>query len=217
MKFFRFDGPFHNFMGRIFDLVLLHLLWVLCSLPVITIGASTSALLTVTLKMAKNEEAYIVKSFWKAFKSNLKQGTKLWIIVAGVFTWLILVMKICMAGNNEMLKILAIPNAGLLVVAVLALMYVFPIQAMFENSVGNILKNSLICSLRYLPYSILLAGVIVVPILLTGFVESIFPFMVTLWIFGGSSLIAFADSFILNRVFAQVIGVENVQADIQSR
>lgn len=214
MKFFRFDGPFHSFMGRIFDLVLLHLLWILCSIPVVTIGASTSALFTVTLKMTKNEEAYIVKGFWTAFKSNLKQGTKLWIIVIGVFTWLILVMKICMTGNSEILKFVGIPNAGILIVAFLALMYIFPIQAMFENSVGNILKNSVICSLRYLPYSILLAGVIIVPILLTGFVENIFPFMIALWIFSGSSLIAFIDSFILNRVFEEVNQGENIQQNI---
>lgn len=58
---------------------------------------------------------------------------------------------------------------------------------------GNILKNAIICSLRYLPYSILMACILVIPILLTGFVESIFPLMIVLWIFGGSSLIAFAQ------------------------
>ena len=112
-----------------------------------------------------------------------------------------------MKGNAQALKLLGIPNAGLLIFAVLALMYVFPIQAKYENSVWNILKNSVICSLRYLPCSILLVGSIIIPILLTGYVESLFPSMITLWIFGGSSLIAFASSFVLNKVFDS-IGVE---------
>lgn len=211
MKFFRFDGPFNNFMGRIFDLVVLHLLWVLFSLPIVTIGASTTALFTVTLKMAKNEESYIVKSFWKAFKSNFVQATKLWAVAAGVFVWLILIMRVCIKGDAQMLKVLGLPNAGLLVIAFLAALYVFPIQAMFENSVGNILKNAIICSLRYLPYSILMACIVVIPILLTGFVESIFPLMIALWIFGGSSLIAFAQSFVLIQVFANVQKAENIE------
>lgn len=201
MKFFGFDGSFHNFMGRVFDLVLLHVLWVIFSLPIVTIGASTSALYSVTLKMAKNEESYIVKGFWNAFKSNFKQSTKLWGVIAIIFAWLFLIMRICMKGDDRTLKLLGIPNAGLLVVAVLALMYVFPIQAKYKNTTANILKNSVICSLRYLPYSILLVGIMLIPIVVTGYVENLFPIMITLWIFGGSSLIAFGSSFVLNKVF----------------
>lgn len=215
MKFLGFNSPFHNFMGRIFDLVLLHLLWVICSLPVITIGASTSALFTVTLKMVKNEEAYIVNSFWSAFKANFKQSTRLWGISAAIFVWLLLIMRICMKGNAQALKLLGIPNAALLIMTVLALVYVFPIQAKYENTVGNILKNSVICSLRYLPYSILLVSVIFIPIVLTGYVESLFPIMIALWIFCGSSLIAFGSSFILNRVFDSIAAAENCQSDKQ--
>ena len=128
-----------------------------------------------------------------------------------MLVWLLLIMRVCMKGDAQMLKVLGLPNAGLLVIAFLTALYVFPIQAVFENSVGNILKNALICSLRYLPYSILMACIVIIPILLTGFVENIFPIMIALWIFGGSSLIALADSFILNQVFANVQKVENVE------
>lgn len=114
-----------------------------------------------------------------------------------------------MKGNAQALKLLGIPNAALLIMAVLALVYVFPIQAKYENTVGNILKNSVICSLRYLPYSILLVSVIFIPIVLTGYVESLFPIMIALWIFCGSSLIAFGSSFILNRVFDSIAAAEN--------
>lgn len=58
---------------------------------------------------------------------------------------------------------------------------------------------------------ILMACILVIPILLTGFVESIFPLMIVLWIFGGSSLIAFARFFVLNQVFANVQKAENIE------
>lgn len=205
MKFFSFDGPFARTMGRVFDLVLLHVLWVICSLPIITIGASTTALFTVTLKMVRDEESYILKGYIKAFKSNFRQATKLWLIVAAAFLWLLLILKICMDGDMELLKAAGLANAALMVIVFLGALYVFPIQAVFENTVGNILKNSVICSLRYLPYSLAMAAVIVIPILITGFVEEVFPLMITLWIFGGSSLIAYADSYLLNKVFKAVI------------
>ena len=58
---------------------------------------------------------------------------------------------------------------------------------------------------------ILMACILVIPILLTGFVESIFPLMIALWIFGGSSLIAFAQFFVLNQVVANVQKAENIE------
>lgn len=214
MKIFGFGGVFHNFMERIFDLVILHFLWLIFSLPIITIGASTSALFSVTLKMVKNEESYIVKSFWQAFKCNLGQSTKLWGIVAGSFAWLMFTMRICIKGDSQVLKILGIPNAGVLFIATIALMYIFPIQAKYENSTINILKNSIICSLQYLPYSILMLSIIFIPIVLTGYVKSFFPIMIVLWMLSGSSLIAFCSSFVLNKIFNRIKVVEQNNSSI---
>lgn len=201
MKIFSFDGPFARWMGRVFDLVLLHVLWVVCSLPFFTIGASTTALFAITLKMAKNEEPYILKGYIKAFRNNFAKATKLWIIAVMIIAWQLFLMRICIKGEMGILKIAGIPNAALLFIVFLALLYLFPIQAVFENSVSNILKNSVLCSLRYLPYSFLMAAILIIPILITGFLEPVFPFMITLWIFSGSSLIAFAESYVLNHIF----------------
>ncbi len=204
MKVFRYDGAFAGVMGRAFDLVLLHLLWVVTSLPLVTIGASTAALYSVTLKMTKNEESYILRSYLKAFKSNFRKATGLWLFLALAFLWLLWLLRICMAGSSPGLLAVGLANAALLVLVGLAGLYVFPIQARYENTLKNIVKNSFVCSLRFLPYSLAMAGVIAVPILLTGFVEPLFPVMISLWIFGGSSLIAYANSFLLNRVFEKV-------------
>ena len=80
MNFNLFDNPVVNGIGRIADFVVLNLLWVLCSIPIITIGASTTALYTVMLKIVKNEEGYLVKGFFKAFRENFKQSTVIWLV-----------------------------------------------------------------------------------------------------------------------------------------
>lgn len=66
------DSWIMRILTRIFDLIILNLLFIICSLPVITIGTSLSALYSVTLKMVRNEEGYIVRGFFKAYKENLK-------------------------------------------------------------------------------------------------------------------------------------------------
>ena len=64
--------------GNIFAL---NIIFVLCCIPVVTIGASLTALYSVSMKMAKNEEGPIWKSFIAAFKSNFKRATFAWIYV----------------------------------------------------------------------------------------------------------------------------------------
>ena len=72
------DNPVISGMSRIFDMMCLNVLWLVCSLPIFTIGASTTAMYTVMLKVVKNEEGYIVKGFFKAFKENFKKSTIIW-------------------------------------------------------------------------------------------------------------------------------------------
>ena len=75
------DSGIMRVLSKICDIVCLNVLWLVCSLPIITIGASTTALYTVMLKLVKNEEGYIFKGFLHAFKLNFKQSTIIWLIL----------------------------------------------------------------------------------------------------------------------------------------
>ena len=78
---FGIDSKFYEVVSRIADLVVVNLLFVLCSLPIITIGASTTALYGVTKKMAENREGYIFRNYFRLFKENFKQSTIMWSIL----------------------------------------------------------------------------------------------------------------------------------------
>ena len=80
MKFFSVDSPLYRFLNKLLDVLKLNFMWLLFSLPIVTIGASTVAAMYVALKMTDDEEGYIGKQFVKAFKENWKQGTVLWLI-----------------------------------------------------------------------------------------------------------------------------------------
>ena len=69
-KIFNLDSPFVQFMSRVADLMWLNILFLLCCIPIFTVGASTTAMYYVTLKMVRNEDSYITKSFIKSFKQN---------------------------------------------------------------------------------------------------------------------------------------------------
>ena len=75
------DNKFFSFMGRVADLMILNLLCIVCCIPVVTAGPAIAAMYYITLKMARNEESYVVKGFFHSFKQNLKQGIVIQIIM----------------------------------------------------------------------------------------------------------------------------------------
>lgn len=90
-RLFNMDNKFFTVMGRVADLIMLNVVFLICCLPIVTIGASLTALHYVTLKMARNEESYIIRSFFKSFKCRTQTGNchqSYMLAVAATFTWI---------------------------------------------------------------------------------------------------------------------------------
>lgn len=73
-NFFNMDNSLWRFLGRLADVMILNIVFLITCLPVVTIGAAWTSLSYVTLKMSRDEESYIVKSYFKAFRQNFRQG-----------------------------------------------------------------------------------------------------------------------------------------------
>ena len=204
MKFFRYDGTAFRFLSKICDLIILNLLWIFTSLPLVTIGASTAALYTITLKMVRGEEGYIFKGFFTAFKKNLKQATGIWLITVLVAAWFAAFFWMMRQMNSDVGKAIQLVEAALVFLFVLAVLYVLPIQARYENKVFPTYTNAVVLSLKFLPYSLAMLALIVAPILLTAFVEAAFNLLMSVWISLGVSSIALGISYLINRVFQRV-------------
>lgn len=204
MNFNWFDNPIMRGIGRIADFVLLNLLWIACSLPVITIGASTTALYTVMLKIVKNEEGYIVKGFFKAFKENFRQSTVIWLVFFVLGVVLIVdfsALRLMSAGVAGIMQILLLLMSALLIGGAV---YAFGLQARFVNTVKNTLKNAVILVFAKLPYTILIVIISVGPVIATFQSGQTLVIGFTLWMFVGVALVAWLNSFILRRVFRKL-------------
>lgn len=124
------DNPVMQFITKIVYSVYLNVLWFICCIPVVTAGAATTALYYVTLKMAKNEEGGITKSFFKAFKENFKQSTIVWLIllalgiVLGIDGYVLWHMRFENAFWTIITAIFLVAAAAYLIVV----MYIFPLD-----------------------------------------------------------------------------------------
>lgn len=137
------DHPLVRAMTWVADLIILNLLWILCSLPVVTIGASFSAMYTVTLKLIRREPVRTIRDFFIAFKESFKPATPIWLLgvlgvaIFGADLWFSL-------SQNGFLKVLFIIISVIVGTLSFSLLsWSFPLIAQFENSIKSYIINSL--------------------------------------------------------------------------
>jgi|UPI00054F3813 uncharacterized membrane protein YesL len=157
MSYFSYDSKFSQVLIKLSYSCWLNVLWMLCSLPVFTIGASTTALYSVTLKIADDTDSNITKQFFKSFKENFAQATRLWLIMlaAGIFLTVDLLfvyrLRASSAGTMAVLWTLVMAFIiGACVVYVIVLLNLFPLVASFVNTDMEMLKNAFLVGVRYL-------------------------------------------------------------------
>ena len=148
-KLFDYNNPVWRFMGKIADFFMLTMVWAVCSIPIVTIGASTSALYYVVLKMVKNHEQYIIRSFFRYMKENFVSSTVIWIMV--------LAMGFIPAAGFFMLNQMGIREASFIfwMLAVITLIYfmfvtiLFPLSARLDANALKLLMMSFMVSLKH--------------------------------------------------------------------
>ncbi len=148
MKLFSVDGGLYKFMQSLATVFKLNMLWLLCSLPIVTMGAATIAAYDVTLKMVDDEEGYVGRQFFKAFKANLKRGIPMGLLFLFCIyvVWLDFSLFEQLEGNPMILLIMGFVAAY---VFVLSFIYAFPLQARYDNTIVRTLQNSFNISLKY--------------------------------------------------------------------
>lgn len=152
------ENRFWMFMDKVMDAMIISLLWLVCSLPVVTMGAATTAVYQFTLHQVRDEEGYVWKSFFKAFRQNFRQATALWLggLAAGAFLAadIYFCMRIPIPGTLRMALMIGLGCIG--AVYLLTMMYVLPLTACFEVSVRTAVRDSFIMAVGNLPVSLLI-------------------------------------------------------------
>lgn len=197
------DNRIMNFLGKLGDMFILNILYIICCIPVITIGAATAALYYTTLKMAENREPYVWSDYWKAFKENFRQATVIWLIMLALMA--VLAADILLLGSmgQELGSIVAVTVIAAGIFLVLPGIYVFPVLARFDNTVRNTMKNAMIMSFRHFPSTILILLIHGLPLLM-GFV-SVQALIKGVWVvlFFVVSILAYAESKFFTRIFSK--------------
>lgn len=132
-------GRFLRVMG---DMMLLNALWVICSLPVFTVGPATCALFSVMLKAARDEDCGTIRSFFAGFKNNFRQGFILGLIVLAGIVIIYVDARFALTFEGSMKTLYLLLSGVLAAILLVFISYTFALTARFENTLRGCIKNA---------------------------------------------------------------------------
>ena len=213
MKIFSYESRFTQLLLKLCYACYMNLLWFICSIPIFTIGAATTALYYASLKIVRDEDSHVATMFFRSFKKNFRQATVIWLILLaiGLFLgadgYILYHLRLSSSGTIAVIwtLILAIVIAAAVVYFII-LFYVFPLLASVENNSREMLKNSFLIGTHYLFATILIFAV-----------HFAMFFAVVAWftplIVFGEGLCALLSAWLLNRILISVSGSPEEQTE----
>lgn len=192
------DGKFVKILNRIADLVGLNLMAVLFCIPIITAGASITAVYGCVFRIREKREGYLTKDFWRLFKESFKSSTVIYLVGVLVTAMLYLDYQIFTGDSTIGFLQIVVIAVGILVAEIFT--YAFPMVSYFENTVRGTVRNAVLLGISNIPYTLLLLALNILPF----FLITKFPIMFGLWFLIGISGIAWINSYFLEKIFKKV-------------
>lgn len=202
----KLKGGLKKFLTNAWDLFMLNVLWIVCSLPVITMGPATCALFSVSLRIVEEEPVTAVKDFFRAFRENLKQGIVLGLIVIllGVVAFTDYRYAITFEGATK--TAFLIVTGILTAIDLIIIAYAFPLQARYNNTIKAHLINSFAMAAVAPGKTISIWLIYAFPILIfVLYTEIAFNYLGWVYFMYGASLPFFWASRVLRMVFKKIV------------
>lgn len=195
---FSMDNGVFNFLGKMWDIIIISIIWALLCIPIITIGPATTALYYTVVKVIRRERGYLLREFFRSFKMNFLSGMILGVTLTVFYYILYIDMNFAKTIKDANMRFIMLGVfTAFSFIVLCSTIYVFPILSRFTMGRLQILKTALLMSVKHLPTTILM-------LIIVGF------FALAIWIqpifiFISSGICLFLCSLPLERVFKKYI------------
>ncbi|MCC8067683.1 MAG: YesL family protein [Clostridiales bacterium] len=211
--FFNMDNVVWRTLGRLADLMILNILFIICCIPIFTIGASLTALNYVTLKMHDGEEGYAARSFFKAFRQNFKQATPMWLIELVVGFVLVLDLIILQSFEGTLYRVMTVIILILCMVYLMIFCYLFAVQSRFENTIRHTFTNAFIMAIADFPRTLAMLAIAVIAVIVSFYNVTTITWSLLVWIMVGFALISYINTGFLSKIFKKYMPEEEAEGD----
>jgi len=145
---FNTEGIIYKAMTAVYQMIILNLLWCITSIPLVTVGASTTALYYVIGKIVRKEEVHEIKDFYKSFRENFKQATCIWMILCAAYVMIYTNFSF-LENYGSMGGLMLAVQLPVLVQVVIITVFVFPLLSRYESSTMGIIKASWVLGIKH--------------------------------------------------------------------
>lgn len=193
MKIFKDGGIIHRMMWALYDLIILNLIWIFASIPIVTIGASTTSLYYCVGKIIRGEDLKVLKDFIKSFKVNFKEASIVWIILLAGYLMIYTNFTFFSTYGLILARLIAYVQLPLFVILIFITILIFPILSRYNVSILKSFRVSFILSIRHFLKCIACTDIVVAGIVLIKFIPAFILFIL-------SSIIALGIYSVLNKI-----------------
>lgn len=165
-RLFGWDSPMIQFLNKVADFLLLNVLVLFSSIPLFTIGAAQAALYDVIGRMKRREDCLLWKGYWRAFRSNFKQATVLWLVFLAGGLLIAFAMWFYLAEGTNSSKTMLIIVGFLALFWLGGMVWVFPLQSRFSNTIKNTFINAFHCAVFQFPKTVIAVALHISPMVL---------------------------------------------------
>ena len=190
-----------RFLWKAADLIALNLVWLVCCIPIVTIGPSTTAMYCVVRKIAKGEWPAIFKTFFKAFKDNFKQSLIVFLVLLVPICLVVVYLVLSVSGALNGLALIKYLSYLAVVIIGCICTYVYPLMAHFDNTVGNTLKNAVLLPLANPVLALIATALNLLPVLIMLINFELFVTASFFWLVIGFSVTALVNTKMLGWLF----------------
>ncbi len=212
MNIFSNDSLLGRFFEQLGNILLLNALFLICSIPIVTIGISYTSMEYAFLKSKREADTSILRAFFQSFRQNFKQATLSWMLCLLLF--FILRIDFHVFGPNGVYPFLPFYYLFFFLTLVIffTAWYLFPVIAVFRNTLKNLIIQSFFFAMKHIPFTIIMSLCFLFPMYLTFSDVNYFPFYLSLWLFFGFGLIGYVNAGFFWRIFSPYLeNKENCQ------
>lgn len=203
------DNVIHIFLNKLGDIIVANLLFLVCCIPIITIGPALTALYHCMLRTVKGNNNGTTKTFFRAFKENFRQSLIVWLGLLAVGFILFLNIRFLQNTASVMSKPLFYVSLGIAGLVIILALYIFPVIAAFANTTVNLLKNAYVFAFLHFPSTLAIAVITILPMFMTYRDIKLMPLYACCWFFFGFGLTAYVNSLLLYRMFKPFLEKED--------
>jgi len=203
-KDWSYDSPLISKANTAADFMFLNIVYLVCCLPIVTIGPASAAMAGVTAAFIRGD-ASGVAVFWKLFCCNLKSFLFPWLGIMALGVMILFDAYLLFAHHVSGVVFFAIVLALLLVIYAMILAHVFMIHARFECGFRYMISNSVLLTLAHPLRTVLILIIRLLPFACFFFWPQMFVFMTPVWLLCYCSLGGYVSVRIMQPVYDRLL------------